>query len=529
MLKIANLKLSPGFSLEDITTAIAKVLRVNPDTVSDIRILRQSIDARKKDDVHIQLTVCAHVSDEEVLLRRQPKNVSLYRESKYEFPYTGMKAAKQPIVVGSGPAGMFCALALAQAGTPPILMEQGAPVAERVNDVDRFFCTGQLDLFSNIQFGEGGAGTFSDGKLTTGTKDLRQRFILEQYVQAGAPEDILYLAKPHIGTDMLRIVVQSLRRQLEDLGGEVRFHCRLSDIEIKNKKISQAFFTDRDNTFSLQPSALVLATGHSARGIFELLYQKGISLEQKNFAVGVRIEHLQSEIDIAQYGSIADFKNLPASDYKLVHHARNGRSAFTFCVCPGGDVVAAASEHNMVVTNGMSNHARSGANCNGGLLVGITSEDFGSPHPLAGIAFQRKLEQKAYELGGGGYLAPAQLVSDFLHDRPSTQKGQVSPAYRPGVRFTDLCNCLPSYIVETLKEALPAFGRKIRGFDAEDAVLTAVESRSSSPVRILRGEDHQSSIRGLFPCGEGAGYAGGIMSAAADGIRCAEKVLDFIG
>ncbi|HBU12584.1 MAG TPA: hypothetical protein DEB31_07645 [Clostridiales bacterium] len=521
MIQLSGLKLPIGFSRRDLTRAVCGALHIEEGQITSLRILRQAVDARKKSDVHYAISVA--VSIENGINLPQSSVVREYAPTAYDFPYRGIKTGLRPVIAGSGPAGIFCALCLAMAGMKPLLLERGRDVRRRAADVARFFDTGALDTMSNIQFGEGGAGTFSDGKLSTGIKEIRRQFVLEQYVAAGAPEDILYFGKPHIGTDRLRGVTENLRSRLLALGGEIRFESCLTDIEVAAGKLRSVTVNGAEK---IPADTLVLATGHSARDTFTLLHQKGVPLVAKNFAVGVRIEHLQQRIDLAQYGTIAEYKSLPASDYKLVHHAGSGRSAFTFCVCPGGRVVAAASERDMAVTNGMSEYARNGQNCNGALLVGVGPDDFGGEGPLSGIAFQRALEKQAYEAGGGGFIAPAQLAGDFLAGRPSKGAGGVLPTYRPGVKWTDLSLCLPEFIVQTLREALPAFGKKVAGFDARDAVLTAVESRSSSPVRIPRDETYQSAVRGLYPCGEGAGYAGGILSAACDGIRCAEKVAE---
>ena len=385
-----------------------------------------------------------------------------------------------------------------------------------------------MDETSNVQFGEGGAGAFSDGKLSTGTRDPRHRFILETLVSCGAPEDILIDAKPHVGTDYLYRTLQGIRRKLLALGADIRFETRLEDLEIQDGVLTGIRIAGPEGAQSLPCRHLILCPGHSARDTAAMLHRRGVHLEAKPFAVGVRIEQRQSDCDAAQYGRFAGHPGLPASTYKLSCHLPGGRSAFSFCVCPGGEVVAAASEAGRVVTNGMSEFARDRANINGALLVNVTPEDFGSDDPLAGIAFQRRLEEAAFALGGGDYRAPAQRVEDFLARRPSTGPGRVKPSYRPGVTWTNLWECLPPFVAETMAQALPLLGAKLQGYDQPDAVLTAVESRSSSPVRIPRDETYQSSLRGLYPCGEGAGYAGGILSAAADGMRAAEQVCQSI-
>ncbi|MBQ7714152.1 MAG: FAD-binding protein, partial [Oscillospiraceae bacterium] len=431
-----------------------------------------------------------------------------------------------PVVVGAGPAGLFCALVLARCGAKPILLERGKRVEERRRDVERFWATGALDPASNVQFGEGGAGAFSDGKLNTGTRDPRHRWILERFVEYGASPDVLIDAKPHVGTDGLYVVLQNLRRSLLALGADVRFGHRLVGLETERGAASALRVASPEGEYALPTRQAALALGHSARDTFELLRALGVPMEPKPFAVGVRIEHRQSAVDAAQYGEAAGHPALPPSSYKLAYHTKDARGVFSFCVCPGGEVVAAASEAGRVVTNGMSRAARDGANINGALLVSVTPDDFGGSDPLAGVAFQRRLEEAAYRAGGGNYAAPAQLVGDFLAGRPSTGAGGVAPSYRPAVRWGDLRRCLPAFVCDALAEALPELDKKLRGFAAPDAVLTAVESRSSSPVRLPRDETYQSALRGLYPCGEGAGYAGGIMSAAADGMRVAEHILE---
>lgn len=524
MLKIENIKLAPGADMAALTAEAARILKVREKDLLSLRVLRRSVDARE--DVALVCTVEAALKDEAAVLRRcRSKRVSrLERKPGYLPPAPVPAPEIPPVVVGAGPAGLFAALVLAKAGLRPILLERGRPVERRRADVERFWSTGKLDPASNVQFGEGGAGAFSDGKLNTGTRDIRHRFILEQLAACGAPEDILIDAKPHVGTDYLHTTLRNLRRELLDLGADIRFESRLTDLDIRDGRLAGITVTGPNGAYALPCRRLALCPGHSARDTFELLYARGVPMEAKPFAVGVRIEHRQADCDAAQYRQYAGHPGLPASTYKLSCHLPGGRSAFSFCVCPGGEVVAAASEQERVVTNGMSEFARDRENINGALLVNVTPEDFGGEGPLAGIAFQRELEHAAYRLGGGRYSAPAQRVEDFLAKRPSAGPGRVRPSYRPGVVWTDLRQCLPPFVADAMAEALPILGRKLRGYDAPDAVLTAVESRSSSPVRIPRDETYQSAVRGLYPCGEGAGYAGGILSAAADGMRCAEQI-----
>ena len=524
LLRIDSIKLPPGAGTAELTAEAARLLRVREQDLLSLRVLRRSVDARE--DVCLVYTVEAAVRDEAAVLRRAGRKVSRAQPAPAYVPPAPRPAPETPpVVVGAGPAGLFAALALALAGQRPVLLERGGPVEQRKADVERFWATGELDLSSNVQFGEGGAGAFSDGKLNTGTKDPRHRFILETLASCGARSDILIDAKPHIGTDYLHIALVNLRKKLLELGADIRFGSRLADLDIRGGALAGITVEGPAGRYALPCSRLILCPGHSARDTFAMLHTRGVAMEAKPFAVGVRIEHRQADCDAAQYRQYAGHPGLPASTYKLSCHLPDGRAAYSFCVCPGGEVVAAASEAEMVVTNGMSEFARDRENINGGLLVNVTPEDYGGTQdPLAGIAFQRRLEAAAYDLGGGGYRAPAQRVGDFLAGMPSTGPGRVKPTYRPGVTWTDLRQCLPDFVADTLAGALPLLGQKLRGYDDPDAVLTAVESRSSSPVRIPRDETYQSSLRGLYPCGEGAGYAGGILSAAADGMRCAEQL-----
>lgn len=477
---------------------------------------KKSIDARRKSDVHYLCTIDVEADDEDIFL--SAKNISRVSISRYSFPKAKPRSDR-PVIVGSGPAGMFAAIMLAENGHKPILFERGEPVEERIKSVERFRKSGILNTNSNIQFGEGGAGTFSDGKLTTGIKNIRCRTVLEYFVKFGAPEDILYVAKPHIGTDILRSVVANMREYIKECGGEVHFNSCVQRLIIKNEAVCAVVVNDRE----ISAKRVILAIGHSARDTVRELYDEGIKMTAKPFSVGARIEHPQRVINKSQYGEFAPL--LGAADYKLSAHLENGRGVYTFCMCPGGEVVGAASEAGGVVTNGMSNRRRDGENANSALLVGVNPQDFGN-NPLSGIEFQEKTERAAFLCGGENYFAPAQLVGDFLRKIPSKVAGRVKPTYRPGVAWGSIDSCLPEFVCDSMREAIGLFDKKIHGFADYDAVLTAPETRSSSPVRMERDSTYQSNIKGLYPCGEGAGYAGGIVSAAVDGIECAERLAE---
>lgn len=530
MIRINNIKANLDVDAAGLKEIVSMKTGLEPERIKSLKIAKKSVDARNKSNVRFVYALDMEVfGDEDYIasILAWKDIVQIKETASLSFATKPLAGGLRPVVAGTGPAGMFAGLALAEAGLRPILLERGKAVSERRKDVEAFWQTGHLKPESNVQFGEGGAGTFSDGKLMTGIKkDAFTARVLQELAAAGAPEEILYLAKPHIGTDKLAVVVRRIREKIISLGGEYRFENRLEDLIIRDGKLTGLkIAAPGGEIYEQSADKLILAVGHSARDTFEMLHKNGVYIEQKPFSVGVRIEHAQESVDAAQYGRFAGHPALGAADYKLAAHFDNGRSAYTFCMCPGGMVVAAASELGRVVTNGMSEFARDGKNANAALLVGVEPRDFGSAHPLAGMYFQRRLEEAAFRAGGGDYRAPAQLVGDFLKKQVSTAVGNVNPSYRPGVRFADLSAVLPDFVTETMRRAIVEMDGKLRGFAAADAVLTGVETRSSSPIRIMRDEHFEANIKGLYPCGEGAGYAGGIVSSAVDGLKTCLAVI----
>jgi uncharacterized FAD-dependent dehydrogenase len=532
MIRINELRLPLDHPPEALAAAVAERLDVPAAALRRFTVVKRSHDARKKNAPAFIYSVDVEtggVADKARLLEKFAGDARIgpAPDTTYRFVARAPERSNtRPVIVGFGPAGIFAALLLSQMGFRPRVLERGKAVRERVRDTWRLWRDGQLDPESNVQFGEGGAGTFSDGKLYTQIRDPRHlgRKVLEEFVKAGAPEEILYAARPHIGTFRLVGMVERLRAEIVSLGGEIRFRSRVDGLAIESGRVRGVILADGQR---IAAEHVILALGHSARDTFALLRASGVFMEAKPFAVGLRIEHPQALIDRARLGTDTGHPRLGAADYKLVHHAGNGRSVYSFCMCPGGRVVAAASEPGGVVTNGMSQYSRAERNANAGLVIDVSPDDFGGDpgDPLAGVAFQRRLEAHAFELGGGAYAAPVQRLGDFIEGRASTRLGAVIPSYQPGARPADLSTALPDFAVAALREAIPVFARRIRGFDLPDAVLTGVETRTSSPVRIARGDDLQSlNVKGLYPAGEGAGYAGGILSAAIDGIRIAEAV-----
>jgi uncharacterized FAD-dependent dehydrogenase len=522
MILLNNLHMPLDFTEGDLLTETARQLRISEKVIDKVALYRKSVDARHKSAVHFCCSVTALLFCDESKVIAKCRNAQLFLPERYIWPKADAPACLRPVIAGFGPAGMFAALTLARAGLRPVVVERGQAVDMRTGTVERFMSGGELDPESNVLFGEGGAGTFSDGKLNTGIKNIRCRAVLEEFVRFGAPREILTDAKPHIGTDRLVGIVKAIRQEIISLGGEVRFSHRLDNIHFRNGRVCGISVKHKQHTESIACDSLILATGHSARDIFVLMQKLGVPLERKPFSVGARIEHRREDIDRALYGDFAGHKALGAADYKLAAHLENGHGVYTFCMCPGGEVINSSSEQGFTAVNGMSYYSRDGENSNSALLVDIRPEDFEGDDPLAGMYLQRDIERRAYEVGGG--MIPVQSVGMLLDGHKG--ENPVAPTVRPGTVNADIYSVLPHETVDCIKQGLRIFGQKIGGFDSPDAVLSFPETRSSSPVRILRNESGMSlTAPGLFPCGEGAGYAGGIMSAAVDGIRIAENVI----
>ncbi len=528
MIRINQLKMHPGHSFEELQEKVSQFLRIPKEQITLIKIHKQSIDARKKPDIYFSYSIDVLTTQEERIKKRLKNKIQIVRETKYVLPgkqTEGKKSRKRPVVIGSGPAGLFCTYLLANAGCRPILFERGGSVEERTKDVEHFWNTGNLNVSSNVQFGEGGAGTFSDGKLNTLVKDVfgRNQFVLETFVKFGAPECILYENKPHIGTDVLVDVVKNMRNEIENLGGEVQFHSQMTDLALdvvgSEKKIAEITINE---TKKIATDLLVLAIGHSARDTFQMLYERQLHMRSKPFAVGVRIEHPQTMINQCQYGR-ETLKDLPVAAYKLTTQLEDGRGAYTFCMCPGGYVVNASSEEKRLAVNGMSYQKRDGQNANSAVIVTVSPKDFGEEHPLSGVEFQRNLEEKAYQVGEG--KVPVQCFGDFQENKETTKLGEVKPQIKGAYKLSNVRSIFPEFLSRSIEEGILAMGKKIQGFSRPDAILSAVESRTSSPVKIHRDELFESNVKGLYPCGEGAGYAGGITSAAMDGMKVAEAIL----
>lgn len=523
MIRITQIKLPPSHSQEDLEKAVIKALKISKEHLIKIKLVKRSIDARKKNDIKIIYTIDADVVNEMKILKLIHNNsdIQIANDVKYQFPQLGTrKLNHRPVIIGTGPAGLYCGLLLAEHGYKPILLERGEDIDGRVKTVEKFWSGNELNINSNVQFGEGGAGTFSDGKLNTLVKDNfgRSRKVLEVFVEAGAPDEILYVNKPHIGTDLLRDVVKNIRKKIISLGGEVKFHSQVTDFKFENNQLVGVVINGKEE---LVCDLAVLAIGHSARDTFETLYEKKVQMEAKSFAMGVRIEHPQTLINISQYG-LENNPYLPVAEYKLTHTSQNGRSVYSFCMCPGGFVVNSSSEEERLAVNGMSYHDRDSENANSAIIVSVTPKDFKCSHPLGGLELQRELEAAAYNLGKGSI--PIQLYKDFCKNLKSEKLGEVQPQIKGEYRLSNLRDIFPDYISQSLIEGIRVFGTKIKGFDREDAILSGIESRTSSPVRISRNELFENEMKGIFPCGEGAGYAGGITSAAMDGIKMAEAI-----
>ena len=525
MIRIGQLKLNPDHTKQDLVEKIAKTLRISEKEILDFQIKKQSLDARKKPELKYVYTVDVKVQNEKQILKKQNNNqISQVSESIYHFPKSGLTPCKhRPVIIGCGPAGLFCTYLLAQHGYQPILFERGASVEERTQDIQRFWETGKLNVQSNVQFGEGGAGTFSDGKLNTLVKDAqgRNKKVLQVFVENGAPKEILYTNKPHIGTDILIDVVRNMRNRILQWGGEIHFHSQFVDFELENEQISSVTICSHNVKKQYLTEHLVLAIGHSARDTFQMLYEKHLPIIAKPFAVGVRVEHRQQMIDDSQYGSNPPYK-LPVASYKVTANLPNKRGVYSFCMCPGGYVVNASSEEEHLAVNGMSYHARDGINANSAIIVTVTPEDFESQHPLAGVAFQRTLEKKAYQIGNG--KVPVQRFEDFCKNRTTENLGNITPQIKGSYTLANVRRIFPEELAHSIELGIKSFDTQIQGFANDDTLLSGVESRTSSPIRITRNEELQIENTRIYPCGEGAGYAGGITSAAMDGIKVAEMI-----
>lgn len=520
MIQLSQIKLPVDHTKEELDKKIEKLLGLRK--VPEYRIKKQSIDARKKPDIYYTYTVELEVPNEQRCIKRC-RQASVITRKEYHIPESGTaKMEERPVIIGMGPAGLFAGYLLAEAGYEPILIERGEPVEKRVETIEEFWKSGKLNTRSNVQFGEGGAGTFSDGKLNTLVKDKfsRNQFVMETFVQFGAPEEILYTNKPHIGTDLLRHVIRNMREKIKDLGGTILFETQMTDVKILDGKLTEICLNEQE---WMPCGPVILAVGHSARDTFEMLYQKEIPMRSKSFAIGVRVEHPREMIDASQYGQGYPEGLLPTAPYKLTAKAENGRSVYSFCMCPGGYVVNASSEKKRLVVNGMSNHDRMAANSNSAIIVNVTPEDYGSDHPLAGVAFQRKWEEKAFQEGNG--KIPVQLLKDLEENRKSQEFGAFLPSMKGKNCFGNLNKCLPDYVISAIIHGMHQFDHKITGFARPDTIVSGVETRTSSPIRIERSEQFESEIKNLFPCGEGAGYAGGITSAAMDGMKVAEEII----
>lgn len=525
MIRITNLAAPLEYDMEMLKASAAEKLHIGRSKIMEMHIVRRSLYECDNNEFVYKFTVDVIIeNDKDFILHHKDKDISISEELTYSIRNVNLTG--RPVVVGSGPAGLFASLILAQSGTDPILLERGPDVDSRIKSIEKFMSSGELDINSNVQFGEGGAGTFSDGKLKTGKIDSRKFKILSEFIEAGANPEIMYLDKPHLGTDNLKTIVKNIRRKIISLGADVRFSSKVTQLIIENGSVKGVVVCKDNEEYRIYSENIILAIGHSARDTFTQLYSQGVLMESKGFGVGIRIEHPQSYIDKIRYGKFASHPSLEPADYRLVSHLSNGRSVYTFCMCPGGTVIPATSDTGSVVTNGMSMYERSGINANTALLVSVSKEDFPSSHPLAGMYYQQKLESLAFSAGGGGYRAPVQRLEDFMQNRMSTGFGDVTPTYRPGTTFALHDSYLPEFITSSLRKAVIDMDEWMKGFYYPDALMTGVETRSTSPVRMTRTEDHEAiGIKGLYPCGEGAGYSGGIISSAVDGILCAEQIL----